>query len=695
MGTIWVREFTGGLDTRRLPETSSGAVLTRATDGHISRGGEFEKRAAFVPTYGLPSGTTFGMAYDKSGIYVFSHLHPDLIGGTLPKGVTLQRLQHPVSSETALAKILSFDNYAGKIYAVAEFADGGRYHFYDGVLVEDFKDGRARATFTITGGGVTPAVAATGSFKITGGSSGVGNQITSISINGVALTAGPVSFGSNADATAASVASAINGYVSTPDYVATSSSNTVTITSVNKDASVNGVSISVAVGGNVTVGNFVAMSGGASQSTSVLTALTVGGVDVLGATVSWRNNNADTASAIADQINTYASNPNYSAVANGASVSILADVTGAAANGRPLSFSTANGLTIFFSGPSLELSRGLDTATSYTPGTFVKTIGSRMHTVAGANEHGSGLSAPTAWTTATTGAYFIDMSTQAGGSEQLTSIAKYQRWTAVFSERVIQVWNFDSDPNNNSQVQVMNNTGTASPKSVTPFSDNDLFYCAESGIRSLRARDASNAAATTDIGVPVDTLVTTKLRTLSSEWRSRVTGLIEPRDGRFWLIMKDVAYVFSYFPGAKISAWSQYNFGFDVTDAFVFGRRVYLRSGDTIYVYGGLGDETVYDATQAEAWLPYLDADKPSRIKHFSGLDAALQGAWQVSLSMRPDQYTVYDDGPIITATTYGLESIPITGASTHLSVRLRSTGTGPAKLGALMIHYAADADED
>ena len=48
MGTVWVREFTGGLDARRLPETTAGGVLIRARNGHISRGGEFEKRAAFA-----------------------------------------------------------------------------------------------------------------------------------------------------------------------------------------------------------------------------------------------------------------------------------------------------------------------------------------------------------------------------------------------------------------------------------------------------------------------------------------------------------------------------------------------------------------------------------------------------------------------------------------------------------------------
>jgi hypothetical protein len=43
MSTIWIKEFIGGLDTRRMPATTPGGVLLRGVDGHITRGGEFEK----------------------------------------------------------------------------------------------------------------------------------------------------------------------------------------------------------------------------------------------------------------------------------------------------------------------------------------------------------------------------------------------------------------------------------------------------------------------------------------------------------------------------------------------------------------------------------------------------------------------------------------------------------------------------
>src|SRR5690606_18544840 len=103
----------------------------------------------------------------------------------------------------------------------------------------------------------------------------------------------------------------------------------------------------------------------------------------------------------------------------------------------------------------------------------------------------------------------------------------------------------------------------------------------ESGLRSLRSRQTINLASTTDIGVPIDTLVTAKIRELSESERTFVYGLIEPATGRFWLVMKDTIFVFSFFQGARVSAWSTYETTdsngepFNVEYATVHRRRVY------------------------------------------------------------------------------------------------------------------------
>lgn len=581
MGQLWIRELVGGLDVRRLPETTPGGVLLVGTDGHITRGGEFESRASFVNAYTLPAGTV-GLAYMRTGLVAFgSATEPS----GMPVGFIYQRLQHPDGS-TELIDVPSFDLYSGKIYAVGVFADGSTHHFYDGARVEDWFDGSARATF-----------------RVTGGESSTPSKITSIKVNGV---------------------------------------------------------------------------------------------EILVTTVNWTTSNAVTAEAIASQINSTLSDPEYTAIAVDENVVILASDQGEAINDAPVIITVADGFATVPAGDttvtgSITMTGGAEAEDTFDPGTFVKTFGSKVYSVSGPNMHFSGIQQPTKWTTDAVGAGFIDMSSYASGSENLVALAKYQSNIAVFAEGVIQIWYTDPDPTLNRTVQDLNNTGTSSPLSVTQFGDGDIFYLDESGIRSLRARDSSNAASTNDIGVAIDPLVTAKLQSLSDTERSRVIGLIEPTDGRFWLIMKDVIYVLSYFSGggAKgVSAWTTYEPGFTTTAAVVFNKRVVLRSGDSVYVYGGLGSTLAYDATEAVAQLPYLDGDQPTQGKKLKGVDAAVRGEWVVHLALNPENEDAKDKVGTITGSTFMNGKLRANGSFTHVSPIFRSSGIGPHTLGSIIIHF-------
>lgn len=574
MGRIWVKEFTGGLDTRRLPETTPGGVLIKGQDGHINSGGEFEKRAAFVSTYTLPAGTV-SLAYTRTGVFVFG----SAVSPSMPAGVTYQRLQ---KGAKVLVDVLSFDLYAGKLYVVAQYDDGTIVHFYDGTEVTDWFDGRARASFTVTGG-----VAA-----------------------------------------------------------------------------------------------------------DTMTSLQVNGVNILNGTITWATSHVATAALIAASINAATSSPDYSATAVGTQVNIIAATAGSGPNG----FSIIPVLTGAFAitPPSgLFLANGADSTSTFTPGTFVKTLGRKEYSVSDGVFHFSGVAEPTKWTSDTTGAGFFDLSTLAADAEELLAVANYQGFAAVFAEQVIVIMYVDPDPDLVRESQILENTGTVAPRSVTQFGDSDLFYLALSGLRSLKARDASNAAATTDLGVPVDGLVTAKLAAMTVDERKGVIGLVNPVDGRFWLCFPDgTIFVFSFYPSAKVSAWTTYSTGFVIDDAVVFGRRVHIRSGDKIYVYGGLGDVT-YDNTVAKCWLPYLEADQPSQFKGWQGIDAAVRGTWEVKAGTQlGDEYI--DQHELIATlgnTTFNSGMTTYNGLSTHTSLRFESTGTGAAKVSAAILHYEGGED--
>jgi hypothetical protein len=695
MGTIWVKEFTGGLDARRLPETTPGGVMIRARDGHVTRGGEFEKRAAFVAAHTLPAGT-IGLAYTRTGLVVFGHA----TAPTMPSGVSYQRLRHP-NGVTALTEVPSFDLYDGKIYAVGVFADGSVHHFYDGVRVEDWFDGRARTSFRVLGGGSTAAVAASGAFSITGGTLGGGNQITSITVGGVPILSAAVAHTGDNTTTAQAVADAINSTVSAPEYTATSVGGQVIITAAVAGATPNGLAVLPVAGGTATVGGIENMANGADATTSALTVLRVDSVDVISAPVLWDGSAEATATAIAAAINAAISAPEYTATSVGDRVNIVAGVAGTAANGRIAAMTVIDGLTL--STYSVALADGVDASGAFTPGVFVRTVKSKLYSTSGSLMHFSGIQQPTQWTTDAIGAGFINMATENSGSEQLTAVARYQNLLAVFSPLVVQIWFVDPDPNLNTVSQVLENTGTNCPQSVTRFGDSDVFYLDESGLRSLKARDSSNAASTTDIGVPVDDLLVAKLETLSAADRQRVVGLINPLDKRFWLIIKDEIFVFSFYQNAQVSAWSTYDIAtwdengkvaFEAENAVVANGRVYVRSGNIIYAYGGTGDALTFDYTEAEVWLPYLDANRPTAQKNWEGLDAALTGLWEIRAATEPTNLEAAQIIARVYQTTYNGPRIQFNHSSSHVSLRLTSKGEGRAVLSALAIHFQGDEDE-
>lgn len=476
MATTWVREFTGGLDTRKLPETSPGGTLIRARDVHITRGGEVEQRADFVPVYTLPAGETKGLASTPGGLVVFGHQ----ASVAVPSGLTFQRLQSPAGE--ALARIRYATLYNGDLQVAAEFSDGSAYLFYDGSRVSD-----ANAPPN-----VDPALL--------------------------------------------------------PNALLTHDQK-----------------MYVGAGG-----------------------------------------------------------------------------------------------TLFFSG-----------------------VGDSM-------DFGAGTAA---------GEGFEVMATHSEKMDVITALARYDDLVAVFARRAVLLWFFDPDPTLNRRVQELDNTGAIATRAVTKFGDGDLFYLDVSGVRSVRARDSSNSAATTDVGSAIDTEITAFLDTLTAEQASRAVGVIEPRDGRYWLAIHDRIYVFSYFTATRVSAWTEYRPGFVVDDMVVYNDRVWVRSGDIVYVYGGTGVQYAYSNGVGEVWLPYLDGDDPTRAKHMSGVDVACRGTWRIKASADPENEQIEDLIANVVNSTFREGMIGHEMEFNHISLRMSvlqpPSSSTPARLGAAVIHFDSDGEED
>lgn len=295
---------------------------------------------------------------------------------------------------------------------------------------------------------------------------------------------------------------------------------------------------------------------------------------------------------------------------------------------------------------------------------------------------------PTKWQ-AGTGFGFKNMSNQSAGSETLTALGRYQNLVAVFARRNIQIWYLDPDPLQNVQRQVLENIGTFAPRSVVSFGAADVFFLADSGVRSLRARDQSDQSGVSDVGTPIDEMVIELLADLTEAQRNAAIGVLEPISGRYFLAIGGTILVFSYFATARISAWSTYDFGFTPSDMVAIDGRVWARGGDTVYLLGGADGKT-FDSSTIEVDLPYIDGRSIATFKDFVAIDVICEGEWALYVNTDPNDPTAESMVAIVNNTTLSADAIGMVGHSPVVKFRLVSTAPGPAKLSKLIVHYSA-----
>ncbi len=136
-----ITDFRGGLDARKFKLALPPGTLTELVNGHITSGGEIEKRKAFAATT-LPAGT-FGACPVPAGIMVFGSSSAAAIGA-MPTGFFYTQLIHP-DGATAMSAAVSSVLNGDYPFVVARFADGKSFAYYNGVLVNDFTSGLVMA----------------------------------------------------------------------------------------------------------------------------------------------------------------------------------------------------------------------------------------------------------------------------------------------------------------------------------------------------------------------------------------------------------------------------------------------------------------------------------------------------------------------------------------------------------------------
>ena len=297
-----------------------------------------------------------------------------------------------------------------------------------------------------------------------------------------------------------------------------------------------------------------------------------------------------------------------------------------------------------------------------------------------------------------------------GTPEDIVALANYQGRLAVFSRNSVQVWTMTADPAGNAQEQVLENLGTFAPLSVQPMGTLDVMFLSDTGIRSLRVRDSSNAAVTVDIGTPVDRNIQSHLEALTEAEKATACAAVEPSANRYWCFLPGASgaegtlYVLSYFPSMNVAAWSTYRPTFmQANGTVVFtpkkfavkDGRVYCRGADAngvqrLVLYGGVNNAE-YENCGVSFETPWLDAKTPATRKKAQALDVACQGSWAVSLGMDPTSGTLtptYTKSNTTDASSFDLGRIPVRMQGTHFKIKGVESGTGYARFSAAAFHF-------
>lgn len=683
---LLIENFNGGLDTRRSALTSRSGTLQVCSNAHINRGGEIEKRKAFAPFFTLPDGT-YGLQAAGGKLYVFGS---NPVAPVLPSVLTYQYLAPPI---------------------------------------------------------------ATGSFVVTGGTHNVGtNYLQTLKVNGVNIITGTVDMRSSVSGAASAIAANINATATSPQYTAVAYSGKVTIyakagASPASQLIPNGFVLSPVTQGDMTLGSITNLSGGSDGTlTGILSSDSFNGKPYVVASfsdggvyhyyngsrvVEWDQialtaNDSDLSATAALLASRISGSQYFTAISTGAVISISATSNNAPfgcqvfqRNGGSLDDAGGSITVVQVATPTQPLIANVTLSGTFEPSDeFRITLtpsqtGSGIPFTVAENAAGTGLTCrtfkkkvfsctssllyfsdvdtPTSFNGFSgSGGGFINMTNQDGGSEALTGVAAYQSYMAVFSRHAVQIWTMDPDPTQSAQLQVISNIGTFAARSVVTFGASDVFFLSDAGIRSLRARDASNFAVTNDVGTNIDLLVNANIQTLDNATRAAAVGVVDPIDGRYWLAVGDTIYVYSYFPGPGIQAWSTYSPGFVISEFSVLNGRIYCRSGNTIYLYGG-SDGNTYDSCPVNVVLPYLDGGKPAHSKSVTAIDAALDGNWSVYLGADITAPNARSLVANLTGSTYNGGDCLAMAQGTHISVQLTNSSPGYARISNFAVHFDID----
>ena len=292
---------------------------------------------------------------------------------------------------------------------------------------------------------------------------------------------------------------------------------------------------------------------------------------------------------------------------------------------------------------------------------------------------------PRDWT-AESDAGFIPTGMNARGDRTATALGLQRGRLAVLMRDSCQLWTVDPDPSSMGLYDAVENVGSSYPKTVCNVS-NDLYFLSDYGVRSIATQAYTENLVDQDIGSPIDSLIREELIEIEKSG-------IEPRSfyfygtGQYVLCIKNHLYVYSVSKTSKIAAWSHYYTDFDVDAVAELGKKLYIRSGDDVYLLDESNNTDNGVVYEVMIELPWMDFKTPGELKMVTGIDVVMEGSAYISLGFDSRDTTARTPEVKVAGNTRPTGVIPIPCCGTEISVRIRNYDDKPFKLNSLSVYY-------
>lgn len=252
------------------------------------------------------------------------------------------------------------------------------------------------------------------------------------------------------------------------------------------------------------------------------------------------------------------------------------------------------------------------------------------------------------------------------GSNGMTAAGLYHTALVVFNPEGFQIWQIDEDPANITLLSAKP-IGCSYPKTVVPVND-DLFFLAANGLRSVGIAGASGNADAGDIGMPVDPIVFAGILYAQANNVEPLACYL-PSLGQVWLhfpgwsapgqfVTQTGAYatgahvmVYTMTRTGEVGAWSHHVFPFAgaTIEAFqVHLDQLYIKTGDDVLVYDpstlqDFNGDNYNNTSRATNFpgvcqWPYLDLSQLGITKKFDGMDIVTTTNSTLTISIGFDQ---------------------------------------------------------